>query len=173
MAVYVISYHNHFVPAISYHSENHFRTITISYHMQIDTLLPFNTICRSKHYDHFVPYADRYIIVILLSSHFGNITTLNFSKKLLRTTNYHHTNSCLVPIYIFCIIIILSFTIRTTLDFSKKLLRTTNYHHTTSCLVPIYIFCINIISSNDVNVYATSKSSLSVKKGYFRSTDML
>ena len=58
----VISYHDHFVPAISYHSENHFRTITISYHMQIDTLLPFRTICRSTHYDHFVPYADRYII---------------------------------------------------------------------------------------------------------------
>ena len=33
-----------------------------------------------------------------------------FSKKLLRTTNYHHTKSCLVPIYTFCIIIILSFT---------------------------------------------------------------
>jgi hypothetical protein len=32
-------------------------------------------------------------------------------KKLLRTTNYHHTKSCLVPIYIFCIIIILSFTV--------------------------------------------------------------
>jgi hypothetical protein len=60
--IIVISYHNHFVPAISYHSENHFRTITISYHKQIDTLLPFRTICRSKHYDHFVPYADRYII---------------------------------------------------------------------------------------------------------------
>ena len=40
----VISYHNHFVPGISYHSENHFRTITI--------------------YDHFVPNADRYIITI-------------------------------------------------------------------------------------------------------------
>ena len=37
-------------------------------------------------------------------------TTLILSKKLLRTTNYHHTKSCLVPIYIFCIIIILSFT---------------------------------------------------------------
>jgi hypothetical protein len=35
---------SHFVPGISYHSENHFRTITI--------------------YDHFVPYADRYIITI-------------------------------------------------------------------------------------------------------------
>ena len=75
---------------ISYHSENHFRTITISYHchfvpyadryiitisyhMQIDTLWPFRTICRSIHYmtisyhmqfdtidDHFVPYAESY-----------------------------------------------------------------------------------------------------------------
>ena len=27
--------------------------------MQIDTLLQFHTICRSTHYDHFVPYADR------------------------------------------------------------------------------------------------------------------
>ena len=27
-------------------------------------------------------------------------------------------------------------------------------------------------NTNGVNVYATSKSSLSVKKGYFRSTDM-
>ena len=28
--------------------------MTISYHMQIDTLLQFRTICRSTHYDHFV-----------------------------------------------------------------------------------------------------------------------
>jgi hypothetical protein len=74
-SAYGTTYHSHFVPAISYHSENHFRIITISYHMQIDTLLPFRTICRSIHYmtisyhmqidtlyDHFVPYADRYII---------------------------------------------------------------------------------------------------------------
>ena len=64
--------------AISYLSENHFRTITIlypsqfvpyadryimtiPYHMQIDTLWPFRTICRSTHYDHFVPYADWHI----------------------------------------------------------------------------------------------------------------
>ena len=47
------------------------------------------------------------IIVFSLNS---AMTTLIFSKKLLRTTNYHYTKSCLVPIYIFCIIIILSFT---------------------------------------------------------------
>jgi hypothetical protein len=37
-----------------------FRTICRSTHydhMQIDTLLQFRTICRSTHYDHFVPYA--------------------------------------------------------------------------------------------------------------------
>jgi hypothetical protein len=45
--IIVISYHNHFVPAISYNSENHFRTI-----------------CRSIHYYHFVPYADRHIMTI-------------------------------------------------------------------------------------------------------------
>jgi hypothetical protein len=32
--------------------------------MQIDTFLQFRTICRSTHYDHFVPYADKYIITI-------------------------------------------------------------------------------------------------------------
>ena len=53
--IIVISYHNHFVPAILYHCENHFRTITISYHC------------------HFVPYADRYIISI---SHHMQIDTL-------------------------------------------------------------------------------------------------
>jgi hypothetical protein len=42
----IVKNYSHFVPAISYHSENHFRTITISYHC------------------HFVPYADRYIITI-------------------------------------------------------------------------------------------------------------
>ena len=81
--IIVISYHNHFVPAISYNSENHFRTIcrsiyyyhfvpyadrhimTISYHMQIDTLWPFRTICRSIHYYNFVPYANhRHIMTI-------------------------------------------------------------------------------------------------------------
>ena len=34
--------------------------MTISYHMQIDTLLQFRTISRSTHYDHFVPYAKSY-----------------------------------------------------------------------------------------------------------------
>jgi hypothetical protein len=75
----------YFVPAISYHSENHFRTITISYHchfvpyadryiitisyhMQIDTLLQFRTICRSTHYDHFVPYADKYLVLVTIFS---------------------------------------------------------------------------------------------------------
>jgi hypothetical protein len=48
MVMVVISYHNHFVTAISYHSENHFRTI-----------------CRSIHYYHFVPYADRNIMTIM------------------------------------------------------------------------------------------------------------
>ena len=28
--------------------------------MHLDTLLPFGTICRSTHYDHFVPYAESY-----------------------------------------------------------------------------------------------------------------
>ena len=28
--------------------------------MQIDALLQFRTICRSTHYDHFVPYAKSY-----------------------------------------------------------------------------------------------------------------
>jgi hypothetical protein len=28
--------------------------------MQIDTLLPFRTICQSTHHDHFVPYAKSY-----------------------------------------------------------------------------------------------------------------
>ena len=44
---------------ISYHiADRHI--MTISYHMQIDTLLQFRTICRSTHYDHFVPYAKSY-----------------------------------------------------------------------------------------------------------------
>jgi hypothetical protein len=34
--------------------------MTISHHMQIDTLLQFRTICRSTHYDHFVLYANSY-----------------------------------------------------------------------------------------------------------------
>ena len=62
-----ISYHCHFVPYADRY------IITISYHMQIDTLWPFRTICRSIHYmtisyhmqfdtidDHFVPYAESY-----------------------------------------------------------------------------------------------------------------
>jgi hypothetical protein len=48
------TYHNHFVPYADPY------IITISYHMQIDTLLQFRTICRSTHYDHFVPYAKSY-----------------------------------------------------------------------------------------------------------------
>jgi hypothetical protein len=101
--IIVISYHSHFVPAISYHSENHFRIITISYHMQIDTLLPFRTICRSIHYmtisyhmqidtlyDHFVPYADRYIIwpfrTICRLTH---MTFSNLIKKYIMTISYH------------------------------------------------------------------------------------
>jgi hypothetical protein len=38
-------------------------TITISYHNHF-VPLPFRTICRSIHYYHFVPYADRHIMTI-------------------------------------------------------------------------------------------------------------
>jgi hypothetical protein len=34
--------------------------MTISYHMQIDTLWPFRTICRSIHYYNFVPCQSAY-----------------------------------------------------------------------------------------------------------------
>ena len=39
--------------------------------MQINTLLQFRTICRSTHYDHFVPYAKSYedSIFILILHH--------------------------------------------------------------------------------------------------------
>jgi hypothetical protein len=98
----VISYHNHFVPAISYHSENHFRTIcrsthydhfvpyadrhimTISYHMQIDTLWPFRTICRSIHYYNFVPYADRHIMTISYHMQINTLWPFRTICKILR-----------------------------------------------------------------------------------------
>ena len=91
--------------AISYLSENHFRTITILYHcqfvpyadryiitisyhiMQIDTLWPYRTICRSTHYDHFVPYADRYIITI---SYHMQINTLWPFRTICRSTHYDY-----------------------------------------------------------------------------------
>jgi hypothetical protein len=117
MVMVVISYHNHFVTAISYHSENHFRTIcrsihyyhfvpyadrnimTISYHMQIDTL-----------YDNFVPYADRYIIwpfrticrlthmiisnhikkYIMIISYQMQIDTLWPFRTICKSTHYDH-----------------------------------------------------------------------------------
>ena len=126
-----------------------------------------------------------------------------FSKKLLRTTNYHHTKSCLVPIYIFCIIIILSFTM--TVGILMLLcglgIRNTNTFYTFRCpqlleMIRLYLIiytknlnwnetwlCVVIIGctkkllwknqdrpcwiqreNNDVNVYATSKSSLVWKK---------
>jgi hypothetical protein len=47
-------HYDHFIPYADRH------IMTISYYMQIDTLLPFRTICRSTHYDHFVPYAKSY-----------------------------------------------------------------------------------------------------------------
>ena len=93
----VILYHNHFVLAISSHSENHFRTIyrsihyyhvipyadrnimTISYHMQIDTL-----------YDHFVPYADRYIIWPFRTiCRLTRMIISNHIKKYIMTISYH------------------------------------------------------------------------------------
>jgi hypothetical protein len=71
--------------------------------MQIHTLWPFRTICRSKHYmtisyhmqidtlyDHFVPYADRYIIwpfrTICRLTH---MTISNHIKIYIMTISYH------------------------------------------------------------------------------------
>ena len=55
--------------------------------MQIDTLLPFRTICRSTHYDHFVPYADRHIMII---SYHMQIDTLLQFHTICRSTHYDH-----------------------------------------------------------------------------------
>ena len=73
-----------------------FRTIcrsihymTISYHMQIDTLWPFRTICRSTHYDHFVPYADRHIMTQALVS---------LKKYMPPPLPYFKVNICPLPI---------------------------------------------------------------------------
>jgi hypothetical protein len=41
--------------------------------MQMDTLLPFRTICRWIHYYHFVPYADRHIMTISYHMQFDTI----------------------------------------------------------------------------------------------------
>jgi hypothetical protein len=57
---------------ISYHSENHFRTITISYRC------------------HFVPYADRYIITI---SYHMQIDTLWSFHTIYTAGNRHKQNS--------------------------------------------------------------------------------
>jgi hypothetical protein len=119
--IIVISYHNNIVPAISYHSENHFvpyadrYIMNISYHMQIDTLWPFRTICRSIHYDHFVPYADRYIMTI---SYHMQIDTLwpfrticrsihydqfvSYADRYIMTISYHMQIDTLWPFRIIC-----------------------------------------------------------------------
>jgi len=69
---------------------------TISYHMQIDTLWPFRTICRSIHYDHFVyakSYADSTFSLILHHIqinvmpkynnmlHVGTVKSMYFKRK--------------------------------------------------------------------------------------------
>jgi hypothetical protein len=61
--------------------------MTISYHMQIDQLWPFRTICRSIHYYHFVPYADRYIMTI---SYHMQIDTLWPFRIICRSIHYDH-----------------------------------------------------------------------------------
>jgi hypothetical protein len=55
--------------------------------MLIDTLLPFRTVCRSTHYDYFLPYADRYIITI---SYHMLIDTLLPFRTICRSTHYDH-----------------------------------------------------------------------------------
>jgi hypothetical protein len=62
------SYYNHFVPYADRY------IITISYHMQIDTLLQFRTICRSTHHDHLrtieiknVNFLNKYDILCIIS----------------------------------------------------------------------------------------------------------
>ena len=86
----VISYHNHFVPAISYHSENPVRTITISYHC------------------HFVPYADRYIITI---SYHMQIDTLydhivpyavRYNRWPFRPYFTSYSNKCYTQVHAAC-----------------------------------------------------------------------
>ena len=90
--------YDHFVPYADRH------IMTISYHMQIDTLLPFRTICRSTHYDHFVPYAKSYedstFILILhhiqinvipkYMLHVGTVKSMHFkTEKQRKKKNIH------------------------------------------------------------------------------------
>ena len=55
--------------------------------MQIDTLWPFYTICRSIHYYHFVPYADRHIMTI---SYHMQIDTFWLFRTICRSIEYDH-----------------------------------------------------------------------------------
>jgi hypothetical protein len=71
--------------------------------MQIDTLLPFRTICRSTHYDHFVQYADWYIIwpfrTICRLTH---MTISNHIKKHIMTISYLMQIDTLWPFRTIC-----------------------------------------------------------------------
>ena len=85
--------YDYFVPYADRH------IMTISYHMQIDTLLQFRTICRSTHFDHFVPYAKSYedstFILILhhiqinvipkYMLHVGTVKSMYLRRKKKRT----------------------------------------------------------------------------------------
>jgi hypothetical protein len=57
------------------------------YHMQIDKLLPFRTICRSTHHDHFVPYAKSYAdsTFILILHHIQINVIHKYSTKMILT----------------------------------------------------------------------------------------
>ena len=97
----VISYHNHYVPAISYHSENHFRTITISYHCHFVPYSDLYMITISYHmqidtlYDHFVPYADKYIMTI--SYHMQNLMQIVHLALF-----YINSNKCYTQVHAAC-----------------------------------------------------------------------
>ena len=73
--------------------------------MQIDTLLQFRTICRSTHYDHFVPYAKSYedstFILILhhiqinvipkYMLHIGTVVSMYLKRKKKQTNKKKYT----------------------------------------------------------------------------------
>ena len=77
--IIVISYHNHFVPYADRY------IITISYHMQIETL-----------YGHFVPYADDTLHNLqhdeggnYMAEAEAHMTISNHIKKYIMTISYH------------------------------------------------------------------------------------
>ena len=129
--------------------------MTISNQMQIDTLWPFRTICRSIHYYNFVPYADRHIMTTSYRKSYEDSTVILI---------LHHIQINVIPKYMLHVGTVKSMHLRRKNNEQKKY--TCIYISIINFIKCSVISTLFIIIFNKDNYFATTCRTFEVIKLY-------